>query len=49
MQNLAHSDKRKSEIVKACRALYKKMNFKEMKFYKKNLNAKKIRNAFTKE
>ncbi len=30
MQNLAHSDKRKSEIVKACRALYKKMNFKEI-------------------
>lgn len=30
MEITAHSDKRRSEIVKACRVLYQKMNFKEI-------------------
>lgn len=30
MESLSHTDKRKSEIIKACRELYQKMNFKEI-------------------
>lgn len=30
MENVSHSDMRRVEIVKACRALYQKMNFKEI-------------------
>lgn len=30
MECLSHTDKRKSEIIKACRELYQKMNFKEI-------------------